>query len=211
MDRKRKEQIIERLRATYRDAQTELLFETPYQLLVATMMAAQSTDRQVNKVTRGLFADHPDASQMVRLRAEELEGLISSVGLYRNKAKHILAMSELLLERHAGEVPPRLEDLVALPGVGRKTANVVLSNAFGIPAFAVDTHVFRTARRLGLSTGKTPQAVEQDLMRVFNRSDWGDAHHWLIHHGRRVCLAKRPRCVHCPLRDLCDSPDRTDR
>lgn len=211
MDKDRTQQIIGRLRDAYRDAQTELLFDTPYQLLVATMMAAQSTDRQVNKVTRGLFADHPDAEHMIRLSQKELEGRISSVGLYRNKAKHILAMSEILLARHAGDVPPRLEDLVALPGVGRKTANVVLSNAFGIPAFAVDTHVFRTARRLGLSTGNTPQAVEQDLMRVFERSDWGDAHHWLIHHGRQVCLARRPRCTVCALRDLCDSPDRTDR
>lgn len=207
--KKRTEEIIELLRQTYLGADTELEYETPYQLLIATMMAAQSTDKQVNKVTRSLFADEGEPQAMVRLSQEELERKIGSVGLYRNKAKNILETSNILLEEHDGLVPMTLAELVKLPGVGRKTANVVLSNAFDIPAFAVDTHVFRTSRRLGLAEGSTPEKVEQELMRTFQRVDWKDAHHWLIFHGRRTCLARNPKCGICTLKELCTSEDKS--
>ncbi|QRN85976.1 endonuclease III [Clostridia bacterium] len=202
--------IIDTLRETYQGADTELEFETPYQLLISTMMAAQSTDKQVNKVTRSLYLDYGNPESMAKLSQEELEKKIGSVGLYRNKAKNILATTKLLLEKQEGMVPKTLPELVALPGVGRKTANVVLSNAFGIPAFAVDTHVFRTSRRLGLAKGNTPEKVEQELMQVFERKDWKDAHHWLIFHGRRTCLARNPKCAICTLKDLCTSEDKQD-
>ena len=203
-------EIIDRLRQTYLGADTELEFQTPYQLLVATMMAAQSTDKQVNKVTRGLFADQGDPESLARLSQEELMEKISSVGLYRNKAKNILAATEMILNLHEGLVPETLAELVKLPGVGRKTANVVLSNAFDIPAFAVDTHVFRTSRRLGLAQGNTPEKVEQELMAVFKPEDWKDAHHWLIFHGRRTCLARSPKCQICTLYELCESEDKRE-
>ncbi len=204
----RKAYIIDLLRETYQGASTELEFETPFQLLVATMLAAQSTDKQVNKVTRVLFQDYGTPLSMDTLSAEEIAEKINSVGLYRNKSKAIKAMSHLLLERYEAQVPSVLEALISLPGVGRKTANVVLSNAFDIPAFAVDTHVFRTSRRLGLASGNTPEKVEQELMQVFQKEDWKDAHHWLIFHGRRTCMAKKPACQRCTLAQLCDSEDK---
>ncbi len=207
MDRVR--EIMAILEQTYPDARTELEFETPFQLLVATMMAAQSTDKQVNKVTRVLFHEYGTPERIAALSEEAFAKMISSVGLYRNKGRAIVQTSRILLQKHAGEVPGTREELEALPGVGRKTANVVLSNAFGIPAFAVDTHVFRVSRRLRLADGSTPMAVERQLMDSIPEEHWGLMHHHLILHGRRICLARNPKCVDCPLLMLCDSPART--
>ena len=207
MDRIRK--IMATLEQAYPEARTELEFETPFQLLVATMMAAQSTDKQVNKVTRVLFQEYGTPERIAPLSEEAFAGMINSVGLYRNKGRAIVQTARILLEKHAGEVPGTREELEALPGVGRKTANVVLSNAFGIPAFAVDTHVFRVSRRLRLADGSTPLVVEQQLMEIIPEDHWGLMHHHLILHGRRVCMARSPKCTDCPLLVLCDSPDRT--
>lgn len=205
---KRIREILERLSKMYPSPRTELEFETPFQLLVATMLAAQSTDRQVNRVTARLFDAYGTPETMATLSAEQLEPWVSSVGLYRNKSRAITETARILMGQYGGDVPKTREELESLPGVGRKTANVVLSNAFGIPAFAVDTHVFRVARRLGLSDGKNPLEVEQDLCRLIEPEDWKDAHHWLIFHGRRVCAARSPRCGNCGLEDLCRSEDR---
>lgn len=204
----REKKIIDLLRNTYGGATTELNYESAYQLLVATMMAAQSTDKQVNNVTKHLFVDYGTPSAMASLSWEELAEKIKGVGIYRNKSKAIVATSNIILDEYDGRVPNTLESLVSLPGVGRKTANVVLSNAFDIPAFAVDTHVFRTSRRLGLASGSSPDEVEQELMQVFAKEEWKDAHHWLIYHGRQVCAARRPQCPVCPLIDLCSSEDK---
>lgn len=208
MATKRQKEIRDILAATYQGATTELIYRTPFQLLIATMMAAQSTDVQVNKVTAQLFKDYGTARAMASLSARELAEKIKTVGLYRNKSKNMQATAQIITADLGGKVPQTLEGLTALPGVGRKTANVVLSNAFDIPAFAVDTHVFRTARRLGLSRKKTPEGVEEDLMRVFDESEWKDAHHWLIYHGRRTCPARRPKCPICPLSHICRSKDK---
>jgi len=205
---KRIREILERLSKMYPSPRTELEFETPFQLLVATMLAAQSTDRQVNKVTARLFDAYGTPETMATLRAEQLEPWVSSVGLYRNKSRAIVETARIIMGQYGGDVPKTREELESLPGVGRKTANVVLSNAFDIPAFAVDTHVFRVARRLGLSDGKNPLEVEQDLCRLIEPEDWKDAHHWLIFHGRRVCAARSPRCGNCGLEDLCRSGDK---
>jgi len=205
---KRIREILERLRKMYPSPRTELEFETPFQLLVATMLAAQSTDRQVNKVTARLFDAYGTPEAMATLSAEQLEPWVSSVGLYRNKSRAITETARIIIGKYGGDVPETREELESLPGVGRKTANVVLSNAFDVPAFAVDTHVFRVARRLGLSGGKNPLEVEKDLCRLIDPGDWKDAHHWLIFHGRRVCAARSPRCGNCGLEDLCRSEDK---
>ncbi|MBS3887194.1 MAG: endonuclease III [Firmicutes bacterium] len=183
---------------------TELNFETPWQLLVATVLSAQSTDKQVNKVTSLLFVKYPHPAQLAALMPEELAAEIKSIGLFRTKSKHLVASAKALLERHGGEVPADLPSLLALPGVGQKTANVILANAFGIPALAVDTHVFRVANRLGLVKAKTPTATEQQLTSLIARELWTDAHHWLILHGRYICHARNPHCTHCSLSEHCD-------
>lgn len=154
-------------------------------------------------ITPRLFPNHPTPAAMLVLSEDELSERIRDCGLFRSKARSILATCRLLVERHGGEVPRTMERLVALPGVGRKTASVVLANAFSVPAIAVDTHVFRVARRLGLSEGRTPEGVEQDLRRRIPRRDWASAHHWLIHHGRAICHARRPECGRCPLQAEC--------
>lgn len=195
--------IRDRLREHYGGTRSRLVFRDPFELLVATMLAAQSTDLQVNKVTPALFARYPDPPAMAGASREELEAAIASVGLYRTKARSLQGMARMLLAEHGGKVPGTREELVRLPGVGRKTANVVLSQGFGAPAFAVDTHVFRTARRLGLARGRTPEAVEEELCRVFRREEWGAAHLWLIAHGRSLCRARSPLCGRCFLRDVC--------
>ncbi len=196
-------EVMHRLAARYPEAHCELNFRTPWQLLVATILAAQSTDQQVNKLTSPLFERYPTPDALAELPLEELELLIKGVGLYRNKAKNILTTCRILLDEYGGEVPATLEQLVELPGVGRKTANVVLSNAFDIPAFAVDTHVLRVSRRLGLTEQKTPDKVEADLTALLPPEQWKDAHHWLIWHGRRTCHARKPACESCSLRDIC--------
>ncbi|HRP74938.1 MAG TPA: endonuclease III [Rhodocyclaceae bacterium] len=189
---------------------TELEYGSPYQLLVAVVLSAQATDKSVNIATRGLFATAPTPEAMLGLGEDGVAEHIRTIGLYRNKARNTVALSRMLLERYAGEVPHDRAALEALPGVGRKTANVVLNTVFGDPVMAVDTHIFRLANRTGLAPGKDVIAVEKALMRRIPRQYLRDAHHWLILHGRYVCTARRPRCGECIVRDLCDFRDKTD-
>jgi len=206
MAMKRKERaskILQILREGNPHPQTELRFSTPWQLLVATVLSAQSTDKQVNKVTETLFAKFPTAAEMAALTAEQLAAEIKSIGLYRHKSKYLVAAAQTVRDEYAGQVPKTRAELQSLPGVGRKTANVILSNAFGIPALAVDTHVFRVAGRLGLVKAHTPEEAERQLTRVIPREQWSSAHHWLILHGRYLCVARRPRCPICPLSAHC--------
>lgn len=202
---KRKKEILEILSQHYHGIGTALEYDTPFQLLVATALAAQTTDIQVNKVTRRLFADYPDVQSMAGITAETLIPYIQSLGLYKNKAKNIAAAVQRLLTEYDGVVPADRTALMTLPGIGRKTANVVLANAFNIPAMAVDTHVFRVANRLGLAVSNTVEGVEQQLCQLIPQKDWADAHHWLIWHGRRCCKAQNPDCGHCPVGPLCPS------
>jgi endonuclease III len=195
--------LLARLTEAYPDAECALAHEDPFQLVVATILSAQCTDVRVNLVTPALFAKYPGPAQLAKARTVDLEALIHSTGFFRNKAKNLIGLGQALMERHGGAVPRDPKALAALPGVGQKTANVVLSNAFGIPALAVDTHIFRVARRLQLSSGNTPGKVEADLCRLFSKDTWIPLHHQLIWHGRRVCDARKPACQTCPLRELC--------
>lgn len=197
-------ELQERLRTAYPDARCALDHADPFQLVVATILSAQCTDARVNLTTPALFKRYPNAKALADAKLPELEALIHSTGFYRNKAKNLLGLGQALITRHGGEVPNDADALAALPGVGQKTANVVLANAFGVPALAVDTHIFRVARRLGLSEAKTPEKVEEDLCRRFPREDWIELHHQLIFHGRRTCDARKPDCAACPLLDLCE-------
>jgi len=183
---------------------TELEYASPFQLLIAVILSAQATDVSVNKATRRLFADAPDAAAIAALGEARLADYIKTIGLYRTKAKNVIATCHILLARHRGEVPRTREALEALPGVGRKTANVVLNTAFGEPTIAVDTHIFRVSNRTGLAPGKTPLAVEMKLLKVVPAQYRRDAHHWLILHGRYVCTARKPLCDRCLVVDLCD-------
>jgi endonuclease-3 len=189
---------------------TELEYATPYQLLVAVVLSAQATDKSVNLATRELFAAAPTPEAMVGLGEQGVAEYIKTIGLYRNKARNTVALSRQLLERHGGQVPHDRAALEALPGVGRKTANVVLNTVFGDPVIAVDTHIFRLANRTGLAPGKNVVAVEQALMRRIPKEYRKDAHHWLILHGRYVCTARKPACGSCVVRDLCEYPHKTD-
>ena len=191
-------------REAYPDAKPALQFSSPFELLVATMLSAQCTDKQVNKVTDVLFQVYNTPEAFAAIDYETLEPYIHSCGFFRTKGQSILAMSRILCDRYGGEVPQSMEELTALPGVGRKTANVVLSNAFGIPAIAVDTHVFRVTNRIGLAEAKDVEHTEQQLMENIPREDWSAAHHWLIYHGRQVCAAQRPKCDLCTLKEVCD-------
>ena len=196
--------ILAVLKRTYPDARTALVHANPYQLLVATILSAQCTDRRVNMVTPALFARYPDARALARARPAALEKLIHSTGFYRNKAKNLIAAARGMVTRHAGLVPDTMAALTALDGVGRKTANVVLGDAFGKQeGIVVDTHVNRISRLLDLTPNRDPQKVEADLMRVVPRPDWTLWAHLLIAHGRAICVARRPRCGACPLYDLC--------
>ncbi|GHF53141.1 endonuclease-3 [Deinococcus metalli] len=195
--------VLAALEAAYPDARTELAFTTPFELLVATVLSAQATDVSVNAATPALFARYPDAHAMSAATPEDIEPLIRSIGLYRGKARNLAALARLLVERHGGDVPNDFDAVVALPGAGRKTANVVLSNAYGYPAIAVDTHVGRLARRLGLSAQTNPDRVEADLQKLFPRERWVFLHHALILHGRRVCQARTPDCAACSMRGFC--------
>jgi endonuclease-3 len=195
--------ILDTLRNMYPDAHCELDFRNPFELLIATILSAQSTDKKVNQITKTLFQKCPGPEDFLKLSQAELEQEIKEIGLYKNKAKNILATCRLLLTKHGGEVPARMEDLVELPGVGRKTANVVLSNAFGIPAMAVDTHVHRVSNRIGLARSDDPLVIEQQLTKRIPKKLWTDAHHWLIWHGRRVCDARKPKCDLCALTPYC--------
>jgi endonuclease-3 len=202
--------LLAKLREAYPTAKTELDYKTPYQLLLAVMLSAQTTDKRVNMVTPVLFARYPSPEALAAATPEEVLPIIGSVNFAPTKAQNLVATARLLVERHGGQVPGTMEELVALPGVGRKTANVVLSIAFEVPAIAVDTHVFRVAHRLGLSEGSTPEAVEADLMDRIPREDWATAHHWLILHGRYTCVARKPKCGICPLRPECPAFQRGD-
>ncbi len=197
-----KKAILAELKRLYPDAGPELNFSNPYETLVATMLSAQCTDKQVNKVTPAVFARYPDAAAMAAAPVEELFPMVKSCG-FKSKASNIIAACRILVEKHGGEVPGTMEELTALPGVGRKTANVVMANAFKVPAIAVDTHVFRVSNRLGLAEADDVLNTEKQLMRAIPKSDWCDAHHWLIFHGRRVCKAQRPLCEECTLREMC--------
>jgi len=201
--------IYERLRAANPDPRSELVYRTPYELLVAVVLSAQATDKSVNLATAKLFPVADTPAKMVALGVEGLEDHIRTIGLYRNKAKNVVALSKLLIERHGGEVPAEREALEQLPGVGRKTANVVLNVAFGQPTIAVDTHIFRVANRTGLAPGKDPLEVEQKLVKFTPHEFAQDAHHWLILHGRYVCLARKPGCPQCLIRDLCEFKGKT--
>ncbi|MDR0182599.1 endonuclease III [Lysobacter sp. UC] len=201
--------MFARLKALNPKPTTELEFSTPYELLVAVTLSAQATDVGVNKATRKLFPVANTPQQIARLGVEGLKPYISTIGLYNTKAANVVAMAQQLIEQHGGQVPRDREALEALPGVGRKTANVVLNTAFGEPTMAVDTHIFRVANRTGLAPGKTVRAVEDGLLKVVPAQYLHDAHHWLILHGRYVCKARRPDCPHCAIRDLCRYPDKT--
>lgn len=202
MPRVSKKAILAELKNLYPDAGPELNFTNPYETLVATMLSAQCTDKQVNKVTPALFARYPDAVSMAAASVEDVYPMVKSCG-FKSKANNIIEACRLIALNHGGEVPQTMEELTALPGVGRKTANVVLANAFKVPAIAVDTHVFRVSNRLGLADANDVENTEKQLMRAIPKSDWCDAHHWLIFHGRRVCKAQRPQCEVCTLREMC--------
>ncbi|MFA5664426.1 endonuclease III [Castellaniella sp.] len=201
-------ECFRRLKAANPKPVTELEYETHFQLLVAVILSAQSTDRAVNLATRQFFPEHGTPEGLLALGEEGLMDAIRTIGLYRTKARNILQTSTLIIERHGGSVPEDRAALEALPGVGRKTANVVLNTAFGHAVMAVDTHVFRVANRTGIAPGKTVLEVERHLMQRVPAEYLLDAHHWLILHGRHICLARKPRCPQCPIRDLCEYPNK---
>ena len=205
MDAQKTERILSALKELYPEAKAELHFSNPYETLVATILSAQCTDKRVNMVTEKLFKLYPDAYAMAKLEPEELEPHIKSCGLYHNKAKNIVAASRALVERFEGNVPADRKQLMSLPGVGQKTAGVVLLAAFGDDQIPVDTHVFRVSNRIGLAKADTPDGVEKQLQEVLPKEIWSHAHHLLIWHGRRCCAARKPECDRCPLKDgLCE-------
>jgi endonuclease-3 len=206
--RKRRE-FFARLAALDPEPKTELVYGTPFELLVAVLLSAQATDRSVNEATPGLFAAAPTPAAMLALGEDGIARYIRRIGLYRSKAKHLARTCQILVERHGGEVPAEREALEALPGVGRKTANVILNVAFGQPTIAVDTHIFRVSNRTGLAPGKTPAAVERGLLERVPREYVQHAHHWLILLGRYICKARRPECWRCPVADVCDYRPKT--
>ena len=201
--------IFERFKSAMPEPKGELEHVNPFTLLVAVVLSAQATDAGVNKATRALFAIADTPVKMLALGEDAVREHVKTIGLFRNKAKNVIALSAQLLRDHRGEVPADRDALTALPGVGRKTANVVLNMAFGHKTMAVDTHVFRVAHRLDLSHGKTPEAVEEDLMGIIPDAYLFHAHHWLILHGRYICVARGPKCGICPVADLCTSADKT--
>ena len=200
-----KAEQLRRLSKHYKDEGTMLHFSSPFTLLVAVVLSAQCTDKRVNIITNRMFPRLDTPAKMVKLTQAEMEKEIHDCGLYKAKAKNLLGLSRMILEDFGGEVPESFDDLVKLPGVGRKTANVVRSVAFGYPAIAVDTHVFRVSNRLKLSIGDTPEKVEEGLKKAIPMKDWSAAHHWLIWHGRKVCRARNPSCETCFLEDICPS------
>ncbi len=209
MNPQKRREIFARFRAATPRPRTELIYQTTFELLVAVILSAQATDKSVNKATAELFRAANLPAAMLALGVKGLSKYIKSIGLYNAKAKNIIAMSRLVLERHAGEVPTSREALEELPGVGRKTANVILNTAFGQATIAVDTHIFRVANRSGIAPGKTVRAVEDKLLKLVPLEFRLDAHHWLILHGRYVCKARRPACPECIIADLCDYRHKT--
>ncbi len=209
MNKAKRQEIFERLRAANPAPTTELVYSSPFELLIAVILSAQATDKGVNKATAKLF---PVANTPVTIHALGVDGLkeyIKTIGLYNSKAENVIKTCQALIEQHAGEVPDNRADLEALPGVGRKTANVVLNTAFGEPTMAVDTHIFRVANRTGIAPGKTVLQVEKRLLRLIPKEFLHDAHHWLILHGRYTCLARKPRCGSCLIEDLCEYRHKT--
>ena len=210
MNREKRTRIFERLQANDPDPTTELEYRTPYELLVSVILSAQATDVSVNKATEVLYKVASTPQAMVELGVGNLKAYIQSIGLFNTKAENIVKASRILLEKHDGKVPEDREALEALPGVGRKTANVVLNTAFGQPTMAVDTHIFRVANRTRIAPGKNVRQVEDRLVRWIPKPFLKDAHHWLILHGRYVCTARKPRCGACLIEDLCEFPDKID-
>lgn len=205
LDKERYDRALALLREAYPEVRPALVYSSPFELLVSTMLAAQCTDRQVNKCTALLYKTYNTPAQFASLTEAELEPYIKSCGFFHTKGRNIIAMSRILMAEYGGEVPKDRDALTRLPGVGRKTANVVVSNAFGIPAIAVDTHVFRVTNRIGLADAKNVEKTEAQLMEHIPKADWSDAHHWLIYHGRQVCDAKKPKCAQCCVACVCDT------
>ena len=201
--KKRTKEILEILKEDYPDAKCELNHISPFQLLVATILSAQTTDKKVNEVTENLFRDYPDLDAFLTLEVSELEERIKQIGLYRSKAKNLIMMCNQLKQNFNGEVPKTMEEITSLAGAGRKTANVVLSNAFGVPSIAVDTHVFRVSNRLGLADSDNVLEVEKQLQKELPKKEWSLTHHLLIFHGRRCCIARNPKCEICNLTKYC--------
>lgn len=204
LTKKKGKEVLDILLELYPDAKAELNFTNPFELLIATILSAQTTDVQVNKVTDKLFQEYKTPEDFLTLSAEDLGEKIRTIGFYNNKSKHILATCKLLIEKYDGKIPEGRDELMTLPGVGRKTANVVVSNAFGTPAIAVDTHVFRVSNRIGLADSKDVEGTEKDLMKMIDKEMWSKGHHLLIFHGRRMCKARRPLCEECPLTEHCN-------
>ncbi len=201
--------LFTRLRAANPAPTTELIYCTPFELLISVILSAQATDKSVNQATPALFAVANTPAAILALGEEGLKNYIRTIGLFNSKARHIIKTCALLIAEHGGEVPHERQALESLPGVGRKTANVILNTAFGEPTIAVDTHIFRVANRTGLAPGKTPLAVELQLLQQVPAEFQKDAHHWLILHGRYICVARRPHCLQCPIADLCEFTEKT--
>ena len=210
MNPQKRREIFERFRAADPHPKSELAYRTPYELLVAVVLSAQATDKSVNLATAKLFPAANTPEQIVKLGESGLIDYIKTIGLFRNKAKNVIELSKLLIRNFKSEIPQSREELESLPGVGRKTANVVLNVAFGQPTMAVDTHIFRVANRTGLGPGKDPLEVEQKLVKFTPPEFMQHAHHWLILHGRYVCVARKPKCPECLIRDLCDFKPKTN-
>jgi endonuclease-3 len=202
----RARRIVKGLFAAHPDARCELRHRSPYQLLVATILSAQSTDKMVNSVTPQLFRRYPDARRLATARTDDVEKLVHATGFFRQKARTLVKMAGALVERHRGRVPATLEELVALPGVGRKTANLILGNCFDVPGIVVDTHVQRLAQRMALTHERDPEKIERDLMELVPEPDWTRFSHAMIFHGRRTCFARNPECEGCPLYADCPFP-----
>jgi endonuclease-3 len=209
MNRKKIHNIFARFQAANPKPTTELEYDSPFELLVAVILSAQATDKSVNLATRTLFKHARTPQSILALGVEGLSKYIRTIGLFNTKAKNVIATCRALIEQHGGEVPRTRDELEALPGVGRKTANVILNTAFGQPTMAVDTHIFRVANRTGIAPGKNVRAVEDHLLRVVPQEFLQDAHHWLILHGRYVCVARKPKCPECLIKDLCEYPAKT--
>ena len=204
MTKKQRAQIVfEELEKCYPTVGIPLDHQTPFQLLVAVALSAQTTDKKVNEVTDKMFQKYKTLEDFLQMTMEELESYIKVIGIYRSKGSNLMKLFPILKEKYGGEVPRTMEELILLPGVGRKTANVVLSNAYGVPAIAVDTHVFRVANRIGIVNAETVEKTEESLMKKLDKNLWIDAHHLLIFHGRRICTARSPQCGACPLNHLC--------
>ncbi len=195
--------VLVLLKELYPDAKTELNYNSSFELLISTVLSAQCTDKRVNKVTGELYKDYNTPETFLTLREDELGELIRSCGFYRTKSKNILKTCRILIEEYDSQLPTTIEELMKLPGVGRKTANVVASNVFGVDAIAVDTHVFRVSNRIGLANGKDVLLTEEQLMKNIPKNLWSEAHHWLIYHGRRICKARKPQCEVCPISIHC--------